>query len=113
MRLKRIETDISAAVYLSLRTRAQYATTYMRMLSGLMCAFHLGRCIARGGKALHIDRTCMQLLALQARAMEGTRPSIVTRALSTKAPNGRPRGDPCTRAQGGYCRLSLDSVHTS
>ena len=37
----------------------------------------------------------MQLLALQARAMEGTRPSIVTRALSTKTPNGRPRGDPC------------------
>ncbi len=39
----------------------------------------------------------MQLFALQARAMEGTRPSIVTRTLSTKTPNGRPRGDPCIR----------------
>ena len=37
----------------------------------------------------------MQLLALQARAMDGTRPSIVTRALSTKTPNGRPSGEPC------------------
>ena len=37
----------------------------------------------------------MQLLAFQARAIEGTRPSIVTRALSTKTPKRRPRGDPC------------------
>ena len=55
----------------------------------------------------------MQLLALQARAMDGTRPSIVTRALSTKIPKGRPRGDPCTTAQGRCCSLPLDSMHDS
>ena len=94
-------------------TGAQYANAYMRMLADLMHATHLGNCIARHEKALDVDQTCMQLLALQARAMDGTRPSIVTCALSTKIPKGRPRGDPCTRAQGRCCSLPLDSMHDS
>lgn len=49
--------------------------------------------------------TCMQLLALQARAMDGTSPSIVTRALSTKTPNGRPRGEPCSTTMLRHCYL--------
>ena len=36
----------------------------------------------------------MQLLALQARAMEGTRPSMVTRAMFTNTPKLRPSGAP-------------------
>ena len=41
----------------------------------------------------------MQLLARQARAMDGTSPSIVTRALSMKWPKGRPSGEPCSDAR--------------
>ena len=40
-------------------------------------------------------RTRMQSLARQAFAMEGTRPSMLTRARSTNTPNGRPKGEPC------------------
>ena len=41
----------------------------------------------------------MQLLARQARAMDGTSPSIVTRALSMKWPKGRPSGEPCSEVR--------------
>ena len=52
------------------------------------------------------SRTRMQSLARQALAMEGTRPSCVTRARSTNTPNGRPSGDPwhCTTPSMGFAR---------
>ena len=51
----------------------------------------------------------MQLLALQARAIEGTKPSIVTRALSTNIPKGRPRGEPCTKTLHHHPQLPTSS----
>ena len=40
--------------------------------------------------------TCVQPVRRQALTMLGTSPSMVTRALATNWPNGRPRGAPCT-----------------